>query len=278
MAEKQIILIVEDEAGTRVLLDAELKKAGYEVHQASDGEEGFKQAQKIQPNLIICDVVMPKMSGSQLLKKLRDSKFGRDIPFMVLTAHRTMKDYFEVVGIESFLLKPFKTEELLGKVERILNRNELPRARPEDVTKTMVFEDVIEAGQGDEEDPELSSSGYVKEEKGPEPQKVAVPVSLNKKIIVAENDKGSYPELKKTFLQYGYDVLIARSLEECLEIAKRSSPDLIALKYSLNERNSEGFADTLKNFPQFERTPIVIYENLEKEGKALVAKVRELLQ
>src|SRR5690242_20598077 len=104
------ILVVEDEPELRKVLAMELEASGYEVFVAGDGEEGFEVAQEVLPDLIITDVLMPKMDGNQLLKKMRATFFGRRIPFMVLTARGKMRDYFEAVDVNAFVEKPFEAD------------------------------------------------------------------------------------------------------------------------------------------------------------------------
>jgi len=76
------ILIVDDEGNMRTLLTMQLEQAGYQVFQAEDGDSGFQIAKSIQPDLIISDVLMPQMDGNQLMKKLRESEFGKNIPLV----------------------------------------------------------------------------------------------------------------------------------------------------------------------------------------------------
>src|SRR3989338_2616962 len=129
--DKKKILIVEDEPEMRQLLVLELETEGYQIYQAADGAEGFRVAQEVQPDLIISDVVMPKMDGNQFLKKLRASVFGKNIPFIILTARGKMRDYFELVQVDGFIEKPFKPEEILKTIADILQK----RTAPQDAEK-----------------------------------------------------------------------------------------------------------------------------------------------
>ena len=304
MDKKKIILIVEDDAVTRILLDAELKKAGYDVYQASDGEKGFLQIQEVRPHLVICDVVMPKMDGNQLFKKLRKSDFGYKIPFIILTAHGAMEDYFEIMGVDDFIVKPFKSEELLARIEAVFNKSEASfesqntsgRMSPDDVAKTIVYGEAIDQGKNVggnyESDPGMQLPGGIQ---GTSKELFA---KRKKKILVAENNIMIFGELQRIFSQYGYDTMVAQNLERCLELAKQApGPDLIILKYYLNGKNTELFANVLKTMPQFEYIPIVIYDDIQEksnkkrpwergiknfqlseEGERLVKRVQELLK
>ena len=76
------ILVVEDEPALRRILAMDLEASGYDVYEAGDGEAGYELALEVLPDLIITDVIMPKMDGNQLLKKMRGTFFGRRIPFL----------------------------------------------------------------------------------------------------------------------------------------------------------------------------------------------------
>ncbi|MBN1870618.1 MAG: response regulator [Candidatus Omnitrophica bacterium] len=116
---KKRILIVEDEGTSRALLAAELQRAGYQVFQSKSGEEAFQVAKAVRPDLIISDIVMPGMDGNQLIKRVRQSEFGKNIPFIVLTAHANMQDYFELMDVEDFITKPFDPQDLVARVEKV---------------------------------------------------------------------------------------------------------------------------------------------------------------
>ena len=120
MSEQRIILVVEDEEDMRKVVAEELEGLGHKVYQTGDGLEGLRIAEDVRPDLVISDVVMPKSDGNQLLKNLRETDFGKDIPFIVVTARRGMRDYFEVIKVAAFFEKPFKLKELCEKVEEVL--------------------------------------------------------------------------------------------------------------------------------------------------------------
>lgn len=83
--QNQTILIVEDEDAMRKSLFFSLKKAGFEVYEASDGEEGLRLALEKHPDLILLDLLMPKKDGFEMLKELRQDNWGEDVPVIILT-------------------------------------------------------------------------------------------------------------------------------------------------------------------------------------------------
>ena len=119
---KEKILIVEDESTSRALLDATLEKAGYQVFQARDGEEAYQVAMGVRPDLIISDIVMPGVDGNQLIRRVRESEFGKKILFIVLTSRSRMQDYFEMMDVQDFIAKPFDPQDLISRVERVFDK------------------------------------------------------------------------------------------------------------------------------------------------------------
>ncbi len=123
MAKK--ILVVDDEPDLVAMIKMRLEAHRYAVLTASDGQEGLQIIRKEKPDLIILDILMPKMSGYDLLRALRKEKGTiKDTPVIIVTARGRMKDLFEEIGISDFLGKPFESQVLLDKVERILARAE----------------------------------------------------------------------------------------------------------------------------------------------------------
>lgn len=85
MRSKQTILVVEDDRQLRKALTTKLDQIGYKVISAQDGEDGLKLALDKQPDLLILDMLMPKMNGNEMLKMLRAKRKGKHIPVVILT-------------------------------------------------------------------------------------------------------------------------------------------------------------------------------------------------
>jgi two-component system alkaline phosphatase synthesis response regulator PhoP len=116
------ILIIEDEPGLVTTLRDRLRKHGYLVSAASDGETGLKMALRERPDLILLDLMLPGQNGLTVCEKLR--KAGSTTPILMLTARRQTKD--KVTGLKAggddYLTKPFQMAELLARVEALLRR------------------------------------------------------------------------------------------------------------------------------------------------------------
>lgn len=116
------VLVVEDSDRLRKHLSHALKKSGYAVDAAADGEDGLAMAQEIPYDAIILDIMLPKLSGLDVLQKLRDG--GRETPILLLTAKDTVPD--RVLGLQTgaddYMIKPFALEELLARVQSLCRR------------------------------------------------------------------------------------------------------------------------------------------------------------
>ena len=115
------ILVVDDEPPIVNMLAYNLKRANYEVLIARDGEEALRQARREQPDLIILDLMLPKLDGLEVCRALRRE---RDVPIIMLTARDDEID--RVVGLElgadDYVVKPFSVRELMARVKNVLRR------------------------------------------------------------------------------------------------------------------------------------------------------------
>ena len=121
--EKAKILVIDDEENVRELLRYLLDSAGYSLQTASDGDEGLKVFFSWRPDLVLLDVLMPKMDGWSLLGRIRELS---DTPVLMLTAlgqeHQKVRGLRG--GADDYIAKPFGRDELLARVEAILRRTE----------------------------------------------------------------------------------------------------------------------------------------------------------
>lgn len=116
------ILLVEDEAPLRETLAARLKRDGYAVDMAVDGEDGLFQGREVPFDLAIIDLGLPKLSGMELVKALREA--GQRFPILILTARSSWQDKVEALkyGADDYLVKPFHVEELLARINALVRR------------------------------------------------------------------------------------------------------------------------------------------------------------
>ncbi|MBU1147494.1 MAG: response regulator [Candidatus Omnitrophica bacterium] len=118
MAKK--ILVIDDEPDVVKVVTSRLEANGYEVITANDGDAGLEKLKSEGADLIILDVMMPRMDGYTFVKKIRADDSIPKVPVIILTAKDRMKDLFEIEGIKDYLVKPFDSKELLEKVKKYL--------------------------------------------------------------------------------------------------------------------------------------------------------------
>ena len=118
----QRLLIIEDELPMRTALADVLSAEGYRVLSAADGETGLRRAVDEKPDLILLDIMMPKVDGYAVCSELR--RLGNSVPILMLTAKGQIEDRVMGldVGADDYLVKPFSIEELVARVRALLRR------------------------------------------------------------------------------------------------------------------------------------------------------------
>src|SRR5690554_3902758 len=131
---KQKILVVDDEADIVELIEYNLRREGYQVWLAGDGQEAVTMAKKLLPDMIILDIMMPKMDGIETCRVLRGLPEFKNTFMVFLTARS--EEYSEIagfnVGADDYIAKPIKPRALLSRINAILRRN----AQQEDEVET----------------------------------------------------------------------------------------------------------------------------------------------
>lgn len=119
---EQSILIVEDEPSITTLLKYNIEKAGFLTDVAYNGEDGVRKAEQKRYDLIVLDIMLPKMDGLEVVKSLRQSK--NDVPILILTAKDSESDRIKglELGADDYLTKPFNPKELIARIRAILRR------------------------------------------------------------------------------------------------------------------------------------------------------------
>jgi DNA-binding response OmpR family regulator len=120
----QTILVAEDQQHIRSLIEYKLKNSGYTVVSAEDGRSALEKAGQILPDLILLDVMMPLLTGFEVLASLKSNEKTRSIPILMVTAQSKEDEVLKglELGADDYITKPFSPNELAARVKNILLR------------------------------------------------------------------------------------------------------------------------------------------------------------
>ena len=123
------ILVAEDDKHARKLLETVLKREGYEVLTAQDGEEVLTTLERHHVDLILLDIMMPKMDGYEVARQLREANFN--LPILMVSAKQLPEDKKKgfIVGTDDYMTKPIDVEEMLLRVRALLRRSQIVNER-----------------------------------------------------------------------------------------------------------------------------------------------------
>jgi DNA-binding response OmpR family regulator len=127
MSTQNKILVVDDDPVNRDFFQLMLSKLGFMVEESGDGVDALEKLQKFHPDLILLDNIMPRMSGFELTKHLKDDPQYRDIPIIMFSALDDVQDKltgFEL-GVDDYITKPFNFSEVLARIKAALRNREL---------------------------------------------------------------------------------------------------------------------------------------------------------
>jgi DNA-binding response OmpR family regulator len=117
------ILVVEDDKNLRKLITTYLQRNKYNTYEATNGEEALNVLDQSYIDLIVSDIMMPKMDGYELIKSLREAKY--DVPILIITAKSEIEDKKEgfLLGADDYMVKPIDIEEMLLRIQGLLRRS-----------------------------------------------------------------------------------------------------------------------------------------------------------
>ena len=122
MAEQKKILVIDDEEDMQKLLKMRLEQENFNIISANDGDVGVKVAEQELPDLILLDIMMPKMDGYTCLKEIRKLPKTKDIPVVMLSGkeEEKVRDLFAFQKISGYIEKPFELDDLVAKAKEVL--------------------------------------------------------------------------------------------------------------------------------------------------------------
>lgn len=118
------ILFIEDELDQIMMVKMRLEASGYKVVSAADGDEGLKKVHRERPDLILLDIIMPKIDGYEVCKRLKQDPDTRNIPIIGITASgaRGTEEKCRALGADDFIKKPFESADLITKIKALIGQ------------------------------------------------------------------------------------------------------------------------------------------------------------
>lgn len=125
MTSRASILIVDDEPNIVLALQFLLKKAGYDVHTAENGEQALEAIARAKPDLVLLDVMMPKVDGFTVCHRIKTNPEWQDVRIIILTAKArdVERDKGLALGADDYIAKPFSTRDAINRVAAVLGRS-----------------------------------------------------------------------------------------------------------------------------------------------------------
>jgi DNA-binding response OmpR family regulator len=118
------ILVADDDNTIRRFIVTLLSDRGYEIHEAADGEQAFKTAERVKPDLMLLDLIMPFRDGFDVLQDLKHAPETQEIPVIIMSVKDREDEIVKgfSMGAEDYVVKPFNSLELVARVKKILDR------------------------------------------------------------------------------------------------------------------------------------------------------------
>ena len=284
MNEKGTILIIDDDLDILKILIKCLKGTGYGVVVFDNAMEGLAKVKDIMPSLIILDVMMPKMDGMQLKKRLGEDEAVADIPVIFLTAKSSISDKVAGfnLGADDFVTKPFSTEELLARIEAVMRRckyyKEIVKI-PLELKEGLLDYSSPKAGGRVNGSEMVTAEALLNpvDEMCCQDTRVRKEKERDKKIILIVDDEEMIRKsLAFRLRQAGFIVQVAADGEKALEVARRIFPDLIVLDLTLSPQISgQEVCKAVRedDDTEFAKTPIIMLTARSAEVDRIIGKV-----
>jgi two-component system cell cycle response regulator len=220
------ILVIEDNTTNLELMVYLLQAFGYEVLEATDGDEGIEMACCEQPDLVICDVHMPKVDGYEVALRLKNDPALRMVPLVAVTALAMIGDRDKVLaaGFDGYIAKPINPETFLQQVQAFLPPDQIRVEQPQ------------------------SSRASTK----------AAPLAPRRgTILVVDNSPVNLSLMQCILEPFSYQVRIAETVDEGLALARQSPFDLIISDVHMPVRDGFAFIQAIRADPQLRCIPFI---------------------
>lgn len=229
------------------MLSNKLKQEGYAVALAVDGEEGLLKLRSERPDLVLLDIVMPKISGMEVLETMHSDEIMRQVPVIIISnsGQPVEIEKAKALGIKDYLVKAeFDPEEVVEKVKNVLKENSF--ARSPDVR---IIKEKVTTNKGKENMQENN------------PAKQTAPLEKSK-VLVVEDDQFLRDLIVRKLNEEGLDTIQAIDGEEGLRLTREKKPAIVLLDIILPGIDGFEVLRQMKADPSINNIPVVMLSNL----------------
>ena len=226
------ILIIEDNPANLDLMAYLLTAFGHAVLTANDGEEGLEVVYRERPDLIVCDILMPKLDGYEVARRLKRDPARRAIPLIAITALAMMGDRDKILaaGFDGYITKPIDPETFVQGVTAFLKVTSHSASSPPAPAPTPA-----------------SAAAQIQ----PPPGKRVT-------LMVVDNSPVNLSLARSLFVPFDYEVVTALTAQEALPLVRQAPPDLILSDVHMPETSGYDFLRTVKADPGLRRIPFIL--------------------
>ena len=249
------ILIMEDEKILQDLLKKKLEKEGYDVLAVDDGEEGLKVVGNYMPDLLLLDIMMPKVDGFEVLEKIKKDEILSSIPVIIISNSGQPVEIKRAIslGIADYIVKvDFDPDEVIGKVKKFFaDPNYAQTKKNSDVA------DVNKKEEEEEEEEEIIGEEVVKKEEN----KTGV------RVLLVEDDDFLRKICRTKLEREGFNVSVAINGKEALKKIIEGDPQIVLLDIILPIMDGFEVLKRAKEDPSKSSVPIIMLTNLGQESE-----------
>ena len=250
MAKK--ILIMEDEKILQDLLKKKLEKEGHDVLAVDDGEEGLKVIGDYMPNLLLLDIMMPKVDGFEVLEKIKKDEILSSIPVIIISNSGQPVEIKRAIslGIADYIVKvDFDPDEVIGKVKKFF-------ADP-NYAQTKKNSDVADVNKKEEEEEEVIGEEVIEKEEN----------KTGARVLLVEDDDFLRKICRTKMEREGFNVSVAINGKEALKKIIEGDPQIVLLDIILPIMDGFEVLKRVKEDPSKSSVPIIMLTNLGQESE-----------
>jgi two-component system, cell cycle response regulator len=233
------ILVIEDNPENLDLMTYLLTAFGHTAMRAMDGEQGLQLALREKPDLILCDLQMPRVDGFEVARRVRENPQLSQVPLVAVTAYamRDDRDKVMTAGFDGYITKPIVPEEFVTRTERFLSAELRSMARP-------------------------PATGSQPESPKPSQQNTRA-------TVLAVDDRPVNLNLVQSTLEpSGYKVIAVETVQEALRVAKQDPPDLILSDVHLPKEGGFEFLEAVRRDPDLKALPFILMSSTVSDAGA----------